>query len=41
MKKQQLINRLLNLYNNNSLTEEDEITIQDTLIYLGFDIRML
>lgn len=39
--KKELIDRLCNLYNENSLNEKDECTILDTLTFIGFDIRLL
>lgn len=40
-KKLKLIDRLRDLYNDNELSEKDELTILDTLTYLGFDIKMI
>lgn len=41
MNKKELIDRLRELYDNNKLNEKDEVTILDTLTYLGFDIGLL
>lgn len=41
MKKEELINRLRDLYNDNKLSEKDEVTILDTLTYLGFNVEMI
>jgi len=34
-KQKQLIEKLRNLYDNNVLSEEDEVAILDTLLYLS------
>ena len=39
--KEELIDGLRDVYNNNKLSESDEISILDTLTYLGFDVRMI
>ena len=41
MDKSELIESLIELYNDNKLSERDECTILNTLGYLGFDITML
>lgn len=38
MKKKELIERLRELYDENSLKDKDEITILDTIEYLGGEI---
>ena len=38
-KKENLINRLRELYDNNKLSEKDECVILDTLTFLGFNIE--
>jgi len=40
-KKENIIDGLLDVYNNNSLQEEDECAILNALEYLGFDIQMI
>ena len=39
--KDEIIRGLLELYNDNSLKEKDEVIILDTLTYLGYDIRLI
>lgn len=35
MNKKQMVDRLQKLYDNNSLSEEYEITIQDLIVHFG------
>jgi len=37
--KKKLIDRLRNVYDNNSLSEKDEVTILDTIEFLGGKIN--
>jgi hypothetical protein len=39
--KKDLIDGLINLYNNNKLSEIDECSILNVLEYLGFNIKLL
>jgi len=41
MDKKQIINGLVDVYNNNKLTEADECSILNALIYSGYDVRLL
>jgi len=41
MKKKEIIKDLIDLYNDNKLSEKDECTIINTLEFLDFDIRFL
>lgn len=36
--KEKIVNKLQTLYDNNSLSEEDEITILDTIEFLGGEV---
>jgi hypothetical protein len=40
-KKEELMDGLIDLYNNNKLSEEDECSVLNILEYLGFDIKLL
>ena len=41
MEKKKVIDGLIDLYNDNKLTETDECAVLNALEYLGFDIRTL
>lgn len=41
MKKEDVIQGLLDLYNNNKLNEVDECAVLNALEYLGHDIRTI
>jgi hypothetical protein len=40
-RKEEIIDGLLDVYNNNSLQETDECAILNALDYLGYDIQMI
>jgi hypothetical protein len=41
MEIKELVDGLIDLYNNNTLSEADECTVLNVLEHLGFDIKLL